>query len=54
MVSLDPGPYHIFHILVTFDTEPVYWVYVGEVRFLGLSDEGYYYLVYIHMAVHTS
>ena len=40
MVSPDPGPYHIFHILVTFDTEPIDWVYVGEVRFLGLSDEG--------------
>ena len=40
MVSPDPGPYHIFHILVTFDTEPIDWVYVGEVRFLGLNDEG--------------
>ena len=40
MVSPDPaGPYYIFHILVTFDTEPIDWVYVGEVRFLGL-DEG--------------
>ena len=40
MVSPDPGPYHIFHILVTFDTEPIDWVYVGEVRFLGLNNEG--------------
>ena len=41
MVSPDPGPYHIFHILVTFDTEPIDWVlYVGEVRFLGLNGEG--------------
>ena len=42
MVSPDPGPYHIFHILVTFETEPIPidWVYVGEVRFLGLNDEG--------------
>ena len=42
MVSPHPGSYHIFHILVTFDTEPIPidWVYVGEVRFLGLHDEG--------------
>ena len=40
MVSPDSDPYHIFHILVTFDTEPIDWVYVGEVRFLGLNDEG--------------
>ena len=40
MISPDPGPYHIFHILVTFDTEPIDWVYVGEVRFLELNDEG--------------
>ena len=40
MVSPDPGPYHIFHIIVTFDTEPIDWVYVGEVRFLGLNNEG--------------
>ena len=52
MVSPDPGLYHIFHILVTFDTEPIPidWVYVGEVRFLGLSDEGDGYLLCI-MAV---
>ena len=54
MVSPDPGPYHIIHILVTFDTEANDWVYVGEVRFLRLSDEGDYYLVYILMAVYTS
>ena len=40
MVSPDPGVYHIIHILVTFDTEPIDWVYVGEVRFLGLNNEG--------------
>ena len=42
MVSPHPGPYHIFHILVTFDTQPIPidWVCVGEVRFLGLNDEG--------------
>ena len=42
MVSPDSGPYHIFHILVTFDTEPIPidLVYVGDVRFLGLNDEG--------------
>ena len=42
MVSPDPGLYYIFHIIVTFDTEPIPidWVYVGEVRFLGLNDEG--------------
>ena len=39
-ISPDPGPNHIFHILVTFNTEPIDWVYVGEVRFLGLNDEG--------------
>ena len=39
-VSPYPGFYHIFHILVTFNSEPIYWVYVGEVRFLGLNDEG--------------
>ena len=40
MVSPDPGPYYIFHIIMTFDTEPIDWVYVGEIRFLGLNDEG--------------
>ena len=40
MVSPNPaGPYYIVHILVTFDPEPIDWVYVGEVRFLGLNDE---------------
>ena len=42
MVPPDSGPYHIFYILVTFETEPIPidWVYVGEVRFLGLDSEG--------------
>ena len=33
MVSPGPGSYHIFHIIVSFDIEPIDWVYVGEVRF---------------------
>ena len=42
MVSPYPGLYHIFQVLVTFETEPIPidWVYVGEVRFLGLNNEG--------------
>ena len=40
IVSPDPGPYHIFHIIMTFDTQPIDWVYVGEVKFLGLNDAG--------------
>ena len=41
-VSPDSDLYHIFHILVTFVTEPILidWVHVGEVRFLGLNSEG--------------
>ena len=41
MVSPDQGSsYHIFHILVDITAEPFDWVYVGEVRFLRLNDEG--------------
>ena len=32
--------FHILHILVDFDSKPIDWVYVGEVKFLGHNDKG--------------
>ena len=52
MVSPDPGPNYIFHILVTFDTEAIDWVYVGSLD--SVMKVMVDLITYIIMAVYTS